>query len=100
MKYRNASEVLPDPLLKELQKYAGGEALYIPAAGERKAWGEGSGSRRYYAERNDEIRQKFRRGVNVGSPEERRSSGAVIDALAEEYGLSRERVRKIVYALY
>ena len=84
MKYRNAGDVLPDPLLKELQKYAGGEALYIPAAGERKSWGEGSGSRRYYAERNEEIRQKFRRG-------------AKIDALAEEYALSEDRVRKIVY---
>ena len=86
MKYRNASEVLPDPLLKELQKYAGGEALYIPAPGGRKAWGEGSGSRRYYAQRNEEIRQKFRRGVKA-------------DALAEEYGLSCERIRKIIYGL-
>ncbi|MDR1464853.1 MAG: hypothetical protein LBJ11_06095 [Oscillospiraceae bacterium] len=84
MKYRNAGEILPDPLLRELQRYAQGEALYIPQAGERKIWGEGSGARRYYAERNDEIRQKFRRG-------------AKIDALAEEYGLSGERVRKIVY---
>ena len=84
MKYRNASEILPDPLLKELQKYAGGETLYVPAAGARRAWGEGSGSRRYYAQRNEEIRQKFRRGIKV-------------DALAEEYGLSEERVRKILY---
>jgi len=84
MKYRNAGEILPDPLLKELQKYASGEALYIPTAGERKAWGEGSGSRRYYAERNEEIREKFRRGVKI-------------DALAEEHGLSQERVRKIIY---
>ena len=84
MKYRNAGEILPDPLLKELQKYAGGETLYVPAAGERKAWGEGSGTRRYYAERNEEIRQKYRRGAKIA-------------ALAEEYGLSEERVRKIVY---
>ena len=84
MKYRNAGEILPDPLLKELQKYAGGETLYVPAAGERKAWGEGSGTRRYYAERNEEIRQKYRRGIRI-------------DTLAVEYGLSEERVRKIVY---
>jgi len=84
MKYRNASDILPDPLLRELQKYAGGEAIYVPAAGERKPWGEGSGSRRYYAERNEEIKQKYRRGVKIG-------------ALAEEYALSEERVRKIVY---
>ena len=84
MKYRNAGEILPDPLLKELQKYASGEALYVPAAGERKPWGSGSGSRRYYAERNEEIRREFRRGIKI-------------DALAEAYGLSQERVRKIVY---
>jgi Mor family transcriptional regulator len=84
MKYRNASEILPDPLLRELQKYPGGETLYVPAAGERRAWGEGSGTRRYYAERNEEIRQKYRRGVKA-------------DSLAEEYGLSEERVRKIIY---
>ena len=84
MKYRNASEILPDPLLRELQKYAGGETLYVPAAGELRAWGEGSGTRRYYAERNEEIRQKYRQGIKV-------------DTLAAEYGLSEERVRKIVY---
>ena len=84
MKYRNAGDILPDPLLRELQKYASGEALYIPAAGGRRAWGEGSGSRRYYAERNDEIRRKYGHGVKVA-------------ALAEEYGLSEERIRKIIY---
>ena len=36
MKYRNASEILPDSLLRELQKYASGELLYIPADSGRK----------------------------------------------------------------
>jgi len=76
--------VIRRPLLKELQKYAGGETLYIPAAGARKAWGEGSGTRQYYAQRNEEIRTKFRRGTKI-------------TALAQEFGLSEERVRKIVY---
>lgn len=39
MKYRNASDILPDELLKELQKYASGETLYIPSNIERKKWG-------------------------------------------------------------
>ncbi len=30
MKYLNASDVLPDELLKELQKHAGGALLYVP----------------------------------------------------------------------
>ena len=30
MKYENAKELLPEALLKEVQKYAGGKLLYIP----------------------------------------------------------------------
>lgn len=30
MKYVNAAEILPDKLLKELQKYIEGEVLYVP----------------------------------------------------------------------
>jgi hypothetical protein len=45
MKYRNASDILPDKLLKEVQKYTSGETLYIPSTIERKKWGHGSGAR-------------------------------------------------------
>lgn len=47
MKYRNASHVLPDKLVKEIQKYVNGEAIYIPKPDEKKKWGEGSVSRTY-----------------------------------------------------
>ena len=30
MKYKNAAEILPERLLKELQTYTEGELLYIP----------------------------------------------------------------------
>ncbi len=36
MKYRNASDILPDELLKEVQKYTSGETLCIPSNIERK----------------------------------------------------------------
>ena len=85
MKYRNASEILPDDLLKELQKYAPGELLYIPADKDRKQWGSGSGARRFYEERNAEIRRKYFR------------QKVALDALCEEYGLSQETVKKILY---
>jgi len=85
MKYRNASEILPDELLKELQKYTSGEMLYIPSSGERKSWGAGSGARRFYEQRNEEIRYKYF------------SLKMSIDALCEEYSLSDETVRKIIY---
>lgn len=32
MKYRNAQDILPDKLLKELQQYVSGETIYIPNA--------------------------------------------------------------------
>lgn len=84
MKYVNASDILPDKLLKEIQKYVEGEALYIPSISERKKWGEGSGARSYYEHRNEEIRRKFSEHVSI-------------EDLAEEYSLAVETIRKIVY---
>lgn len=85
MKYRNASDVLPDALLRELQKYAPGEMLYIPSRDARKQWGAGSGARAYYQRRNDEIRHKYHH-LNADVP-----------TLADEYGLTEETIRKILY---
>ena len=45
MRYLNASDILPDELLREIQKYTQGEAIYIPREQERRKWGESSGSR-------------------------------------------------------
>lgn len=39
MKYRNAQDILPDRLLRELQQYVSGETLYIPSNQEKKFWG-------------------------------------------------------------
>ncbi len=84
MKYRNASDILPDKLLKELQKYVSGEAVYIPSTEKRKEWGQGSGARQYYKERNEEIKQKYLRKTDI-------------ETLADEYCLSVETIKKILY---
>lgn len=84
MKYRNASEILPDALLKEIQKYTSGEMLYIPNDNTRKQWGHSSGARQFYKERNETIRQKYFEKTSL-------------EDLAEEYNLSYETIRKIVY---
>lgn len=84
MKYKNAQDVLPDSLLKELQKYVSGETLYVPNAEGKKPWGAASGARSYYRRRNSEIRQ-------------RHAQGSTIDELAEEYSLSTDSIRKILY---
>ena len=84
MKYRNAQDVLPDHLLRELQKYAPGETLYIPKGEEKKSWGENSGARQYYRRRNEEIRKKHK-------------DGSSLEELADAYGLSVDSIKKIVY---
>lgn len=86
MKYINADVVLPEHLLKELQKYVSGGMLYVPKPeGLRKKWGEKSGSRVYLSRRNEEIRQKF-------------SIGTTIDQLSDQFYLSNDSIKKIVYS--
>ncbi|RHP34618.1 CD3324 family protein [Lachnotalea sp. AF33-28] len=85
MKYRNASEILPDNLLKELQKYASGEILYVPSDKRRKKWGEDTGALHFYEQRNEAIRHKY---FHLKIP---------IEKICEEYSLSDETVRKILY---
>lgn len=84
MKYKNAQDILPDSLLRELQTYVSGETLYIPNVESKKQWGEASGSRRYYKERNEKVRQKH-------------SNGASLSDLSDEFHLSVDSIRKIIY---
>ncbi len=84
MKYKNAQDILPDQLLRELQKYVSGETIYVPNQHAKKPWGETSGARNYYKKRNEQIREKFR-------------NGSSIEELADEYNLSADSIRKIVY---
>ncbi len=85
MKYRNASDVFPDELLYEIQKYASGELIYIPEKREEKRkWGAKSGARDYYVIRNAEIRKKH-------------GEGCTISELSMEYNLSTDSIRRILY---
>ncbi|KPL58898.1 CD3324 family protein [Rossellomorea vietnamensis] len=85
MKYVKAESVLPQSLVKEIQKYVQGETLYIPKPkAEYRKWGSLSGSRRIIDERNAKIKSAF-------------SNGKSIQKLAREYYLSSETIKKIVY---
>ncbi len=84
MKYRNAAEILPEQLLKELQGYIDEGVLYVPKASTKKAWGAANGARTFYQERNREIQKLFQEGCSI-------------DALAERYGLAYSTIKKIVY---
>ncbi|MBR3016151.1 MAG: ParB N-terminal domain-containing protein [Clostridia bacterium] len=84
MKYRNAQDIFPEGLLRQIQKYVAGETIYIPAGSERKAWGESSGYQQYIRERNAEIKAAFSRGETM-------------EALMEKYALSYDSIKRIVY---
>ena len=84
MGYRNAQDIFPEGLLKQIQRYVSGETIYIPAGEERKAWGETSGYQRWIRERNEAIRRDF-------------SDRMSIEELAEKYALSCDSVKRIVY---
>lgn len=82
-KYVNANQVLPEELVKEIQKYIQGTHLYIPNT-ERKSWGSESGMRVELEQRNMEIMMQFRNGYDIPT-------------LSELYCLSEERIKAIVY---
>lgn len=85
MKYINANEILPKPLIKKLQNYVQGGYIYVPIkTDERKNWGEQSGYRLELDRRNEKIRQEYKNGVSL-------------DILADRYYLSVSAVRKIIY---
>ena len=84
MGYRNAQEIFPEGLLKQIQRYVSGETIYVPAGDERKAWGETSGYQQYIRERNGEIRTGF-------------AEGQTIEELMDKYALSYDSIKRIVY---
>ena len=85
MKYKNASDIFPEKLLRQVQKYVSGELVYIPAGDSKKAWGETSGYLKYLSDRNNEIRKQYHAGVSM-------------EQLSENYHLSFESIKKIVYS--
>ncbi|WP_346936551.1 CD3324 family protein [Clostridium sp.] len=86
MGYVKAETILPDNLVREIQKYIQGEYVYIPSEHTtRKKWGEKSGTRQRIQSRNEVICNKHK-------------SGYTIDALSEEFFLSIDSIKKIVYS--
>lgn len=85
MKYVRVDRILPDDLVKEIQKYIHGEYVYIPTPPEkRKRWGEKSKIRDYLKARNAKILNQYIGGQSISS-------------LAEEFFLSDSSIKKIVY---
>ncbi|MFS0855840.1 CD3324 family protein [Paenibacillus taichungensis] len=86
MKYVNADNIFPEELLKEIQKYIHGRMVYVPTPEKlHKKWGGKSGSREQLSLRNEMIRQKYFNGMSIGE-------------LSNEFGLSYESIKKIIYS--
>ena len=59
MSYVNADEVLPEDLIREIQKYVDGKVLYIPRRSEKAiGWGEKNGAKNRLAKRNKKLYNK------------------------------------------
>lgn len=85
MRYVKVDTVLPDDLVKEIQKYIQGGYIYIPSeSAVRKKWGEKSGNRDFLQKRNEQICIKHKCGYTVPD-------------LAKEFFLSIDSIKKIVY---
>jgi hypothetical protein len=85
IKYVRIDTILPDDLVKEIQKYIQGEYVYIPSLPEkRKRWGEKSKSRDYINARNAKILSQYIGGQSISN-------------LVEEFFLSDSSIKKIVY---
>ncbi|WP_300685302.1 CD3324 family protein [Acutalibacter sp. 1XD8-36] len=86
MRYIKAADVLPEELLREVQRYADGAYLYIPRISEnRLSWGDRTRSKEETAQRNRDIYARFQAGEG---PRE----------LAGAYFLTEKTVRRIILA--
>lgn len=83
MEYKKAEEILPKELLREIQNYIQGATLYIPKETHHE-WGEKSGIKDKLHKRNQLIKEKFQQGNSIQS-------------LANDFYLSEETIKKIVY---
>jgi Mor family transcriptional regulator len=82
--YKKGTEVLPARLLKEIQEYVEGSLVYIPKKSRKAGWGCVSGARRSIDLRNRKIVHLF-------------EQGATVFELSEQFYLSEDTIRKIVY---
>ena len=82
MSYLRAEEVLPKELIEAIQKYVSGTTIYIPTK-EKQVWGSHTDTKKILRERNQEIFDKYTKGVSVKK-------------MAEEYALSEKSIQRIL----
>ena len=84
MSYIKAEEILPEDLIRQIQKYADGVYIYIPRKpGTRHAWGQETDYKAELKTRNDRICGDY-------------AAGADVTALSRRYHLSEKSIRRIL----
>ena len=84
MRYINATQILPENLLAQIQEYADGIFLYIPRKqSSKRPWGTATTTRQELALRNKHIFQEHR-------------SGCAVKTLAQRYYLSPKTIQRII----
>ena len=82
--YIKAEEILPEELIRRIQKYADGVYIYIPRKpGTRHTWGQETDYKSELKIRNDSIRSDYAAGVSVA-------------LLSRRYHLSEKSIRRIL----
>lgn len=84
MDYKKGTEVLPARLLQEIQEYVEGSLIYIPKKSGKAGWGYISGARGSIDQRNQRIQYLF-------------EHGEAIQEIAENFHLSEDTIKKIIY---
>ena len=84
MSYIKAEEILPEDLIRQIQKYADGVYIYIPRKpGTRHAWGQETDYKAELKLRNDRIRSDYAAGESVA-------------LLSRRYHLSEKSIHRIL----
>lgn len=84
MSYKRADHVLPKEVLEILQKYAGGEMLYVPKKKEcRQKWGTATGANESLRRRNEQILGQYQKGISTKE-------------LAKSYYLTEKSIQRIL----
>lgn len=83
MGYKKAEDVLPESVLKLVQKYVDGEIIYIPRKGQKRSWGSETCIKDRLKERNESIYCEYLQGKSA-------------EELAQSYYLSKKSIQRII----
>ena len=82
MSYIKAEDVLPKELIRTIQQYVDGKAIYIPSI-QKRSWGSETKARSMLLDRNRQIYAEYQAGASVFE-------------LALKYSISDKSIQRII----